>query len=467
MSSKLGFHIQRRRPGWPDVIADTVPALVKTLEWRLADEWVLEEQTDLIRRERARKWRKHNCFLLGRHVMASQHLDEPQVRAGEFWDRLLNELCGGDDSKKPHALARMRLYDAWEGYNEIGTGPDIENLGRFDAHIARFFHGEGIRYAAGGFSMTTPAMDEWPRYCQAILDEVDRGHGDLPDFLHLHEYWFPGDDWDDLVDSGGQIDPDRMRRATQGHMLHWRDLYTHPETPFSMRRPVIITECGWDQGWPQQLGYRQSARSDEDYVRWLVWYDQELQKPLDGIDYVVGAAIYTYGHEKRWESFEIDDTQGRGILDMLRAYLRTCNQAPHPQAWKAAWEAKPPDTEQTETHYVLLSEACPDSWRQALGEYLSVFRATSGQSLLDALRLAGSRHHITLIGSAISRYGVTQRWEDEIRQLKPETLIDRMHAQSVRELQRLATRRVSANDRYGERDAPPPPPRPRWLKGRS
>jgi hypothetical protein len=467
MTSKLGFHIQRRRPGWPDVIADTVPALIKTLEWRLVDEWVAEEQRDLIKRERAKKWRKHNCFLLGRHVMTPQYLEEPQVRAGEFWDRLLGELCGGDASQVPHVLARMRCFDAWEGYNEIGVGPDIEKLACFDAHLAHYFHNEGIRYAAGGFSMTTPTTEDWSRYCRALLDQVDRGNGDLPDLTHFHEYWFPGDDWGELVDSNGQIDSERMRQATRGYMLHWRDLYAHEATPPRMRRPVIISECGWDQGWPRQVGYRRSTRSDADYIKWLAWYDRELQKPLDGIDYVVGAAIYTYGHEDRWASFELDKTQGRGILDGLRAYLRTANQEPHSLDWKAAWEIKPPAVEPVETHYVLLSEACPESWRAALGEYLSAFRATSGQSLHDALRLAGEPHHITLVGSALSRHGVPREWEDQIRTDQPGTLVDRLNALSLRDLQRLASRRVRADDRYGVQDEQAAPPRPRWLERRS
>ena len=40
MGSKLGFHIQQRRSGWPDVVADTVPAVVKCLDYGILDEWV-------------------------------------------------------------------------------------------------------------------------------------------------------------------------------------------------------------------------------------------------------------------------------------------------------------------------------------------------------------------------------------------------------------------------------------------
>ncbi|MBM3188182.1 MAG: hypothetical protein FJZ90_05605 [Chloroflexi bacterium] len=37
MVSKLGFHIQRRPTGWPNGVADALPALVKSLAWRIAD----------------------------------------------------------------------------------------------------------------------------------------------------------------------------------------------------------------------------------------------------------------------------------------------------------------------------------------------------------------------------------------------------------------------------------------------
>ncbi|MFH1086899.1 MAG: hypothetical protein V1772_14210, partial [Chloroflexota bacterium] len=111
MNSKLGFHIQKRRPGWPDVVADTVPALVKTLEWALVDEWGAEEQTELLKRERAAKWGQFATFLLGRQVLADQYLDPPAQRADEFWRRLLERLTGGDPRRVPATLARMRLFD--------------------------------------------------------------------------------------------------------------------------------------------------------------------------------------------------------------------------------------------------------------------------------------------------------------------------------------------------------------------
>ena len=96
MGSKIGFHIQRRRRGWPNAVADAVPAVVKTLEWSIIDDWIPEEQSEPAKIQRARKWQDRNVFLLGRHPMRSQYLDSPADRAFEFWDRMLDDLSGGD-----------------------------------------------------------------------------------------------------------------------------------------------------------------------------------------------------------------------------------------------------------------------------------------------------------------------------------------------------------------------------------
>jgi hypothetical protein len=448
MPSKLGFHIQQRPQGWPETVAYAVPAVVKSLEWGILDEWRPEEQTDPVKHQRAEHWTQYRVFLLGRHLVTSQGLDNPADRAYEFWHRLLADLTGGDPSKNAQVLARMRYFDAWEGYNEVGSGPDIAQLGQFDALLARYFHREEMRYAGGGFSMTKPTLEEWPRYCTAVMNEVAAGRGDRPDFLHFHEYWWPPANWGELLRPDGQIDADKMRRATQGYMNHWRDLYQLAAMPAAMKRPVIITECGWDQGWPQQVGFRASTLPDEEYLKWLLWYDQELQQPLGGLDYVVGAAIYTYGHTAQWASFEIGQENGRGILDRLAAHLYQANPTPHPQAWRHAWDPiEPPIVE--ESHYVLMAQGCSQAWRHTLEKYLHAFRATNGQSLDDALRMAAARHHITLVGSAGSENGVSQAWEDEIRRRNPQVLIDRLAATTVLELRLFANRRVERNDRYG------------------
>ena len=464
-NSKLGLHLQKRRHGWPQVVADTTPALVKSLEWGIIDDWISAEQSDPIKIEHAHRWQSQHTFLLGRHV-TSLTPENPAQSATAFWDEMLDQLTGGDINKRGQVLGRMRRFDAWEGLNEIGTGAAIYALGQFDAALARIMHSHGLRYAGGGFAMTQPTPSDWGVYCDALLDAVSQGQGELPDFLHFHEYWYPDTSWPELLDAKGAIDADKMREATRGCMLHWRDLYACADTPRAMRLPVIISECGWDQHRPAQVGFRASELSDADYAAWLIWYDQELQRLLHDTDYVVGAAVFTYGHEARWESFEVDQVQGRGVLSDLMAYLRLANKEPHPQRWRAIWEASPghgqlPDGE---THYVLFGPRITSAWRHALDSYLGTFQATNGQSVLDATRMAGVEHHITLVGAADAELGVPSAWEREIRYRQPSVAMDRMHASSVWALRQIVARRVRHGDRYGQQDDQPILPRPRSLR---
>ena len=58
-------------------------------------------------------------------------------------------------------------------------------------------------------------------------------------------------------------------------------------------------------------------------------------------------------------------------------------------------------------------------------------------------------HHITLVGSAGSTYGVVQGVEDYIREHGPEIEIDRMMATNAEELKQVADERVASGRRFG------------------
>jgi len=105
-----------------------------------------------------------------------------------------------------------------------------------------------------------------------------------------------------------------------------------------------------------------------------------------------------------------------------------------------------------ETHYVLLAEDVNAEWRHALDRYLDTFKATNGQSLDDAVRLATDRHHITLVGGADAEFGAPQAWEVEIKTRNDKIVIDRMRARTADELRQLADLRAERNDRYGARE---------------
>jgi len=104
------------------------------------------------------------------------------------------------------------------------------------------------------------------------------------------------------------------------------------------------------------------------------------------------------------------------------------------------------------SHYVLMAKDITLSWRRALERYLHTFRATSGQSPEDALRLTATEHRVTLVGSATSLYGVPQETEDHLTGTDPNLLIDRMEADTSEELKELADLRAERDDPYGARD---------------
>jgi len=452
MTSKLGVHLQVLPQGWSDFVAEAKPAVVKSLEWGIADEWDPETIDDPEKRAKAQIWKDHKVFLLGRHVVSEQYLENPADQAVYFWQRLMQEKSGNGTLSEDEVLRKMRIFDAWEGYNEVGTGsgPEPRNLGVFDAHLARIFHEHDLKYAGGGFSMTHPTLDEWMRYCEGLLVEVEAGRGEIPDFLHLHEYWWPRIAWENLLNPDGSLDEEAMYEATTGYALNYRKLYESPITPDEMKLPLIISECGWDQAYPEQIGWAESGLPAVAYMQYLRWYDKELQKPIEGKQYVVGATIFTYGHHPRWESFELDKRGPDGLkpIDLLRNYLAAENTEPH--AWD--WMPKPKEPLAEVSHYVLMAQEISIEWRHALDNYLQTFRVTNGQSHDDALRLAAKEHHITLVGAPDAPMGVPQEVEDYIRRVKPEVLIDRMNVHTAEELKILADMRVERNDRYGAHD---------------
>ncbi|HID87701.1 MAG TPA: N-acetylmuramoyl-L-alanine amidase [Anaerolineae bacterium] len=102
-----------------------------------------------------------------------------------------------------------------------------------------------------------------------------------------------------------------------------------------------------------------------------------------------------------------------------------------------------------DSHYVLMAQNVPASWRRALERYFDTFKVTNGQSHDDAMVVHGTRHHITLVGSPECPYGVPQEVEDFIRAHAPEIEIDRMMATTAEELRRVADERAATGRRFG------------------
>jgi len=287
-NSKLGVHVNVVMPGLLEFITSAKPRVVKVLY--PADPLVWREVKEAI----------PQTLFVGRVVLSKQPLDDPITRAREFCQQHL----------LPAAERLRGIFQVWEGYNEIAvqTPEEMSKLATFEAEVARILHKHGFQAAVGGFSTGTPDLSLWEHFYPALVEG---------DYLHLHEYSAP-----------------TMRDGETWLCLRYRRVYEI--LPPSLRRPLIISECGVDGGGGR--GWKDFLNEDE-YLANLIWYDEELQRD----DFVVGATIFCAGCPA-WSSFDILGP----LANKLLAYL----QANPPQAWqypyppleqvlrKAAWDAK-------------------------------------------------------------------------------------------------------------------------------
>lgn len=268
--SKLGIHMQTTWPGWLDWVGAVKPRIVKTMVLGDPNEWFKAKE------------RSPGTFFVGRLMLNKQPLDDPERHAREFWERL-----------RPYAEPLREVFDAWEGYNEIGqeSQEEIERLARFEAERARIMHDAGFegRVAVGGFSVGNPELNLWEHFFPALQEG---------DFLHLHEYSAP-----------------RMTNGQGWYCLRYRKVYQR--LPKELRKPLIISECGVDRGVlgsGTRGGWRALGLRPEEYMYDLEWYDDELQDD----DYVVGAAIFTAGSFASERSFDIVGV----MIEKLGAYIQ-------------------------------------------------------------------------------------------------------------------------------------------------
>jgi hypothetical protein len=314
MNSKLGLHIQVRPPHWKAFLKAARPCIVKSMDLHVEDEW-----EDLIAEIRAETgWPDFDIFLLGRVQVPQslglssrrriETLDNPEASAQALWAEI--------QARTQHP----EVFDAWEGYNEIGTGSveEIKRLARFDAELARILHDNGLQVAMGGFSVTQPRLSLWPYYYETALPHAD--------YLHLHEVSWP-----------------TMQKGVGARCLYYRALYA--VLPEELRRPVIISECGLDRKVDEPTaphgGWKESGCTAAEYMAQLAWYDRELQQD----DYVIGAAIFTYGATSDWASFDVyQEEQGQpaGMLKRLQETLAQRNTEPHRRWWVRVAPITPP-----------------------------------------------------------------------------------------------------------------------------
>ncbi|UCC62330.1 MAG: hypothetical protein JSV36_16365 [Anaerolineae bacterium] len=218
----------------------------------------------------------------------------------------------------------------WEGHNEPVwvSKEDMAWYAQFEVERMRLMADEGLKCVIGNFSTGTPELDFWPAFLPAL--EAVKEHQAI---LGLHEYSCP---WMWWLTGKHQLDPGADEGDEGLTTLRYRKVYRQHLIPNGLGDvPLVITECGIDPlvghkppevgvgGTWKDLGDFWSQHDNKPdkadyYFEQLRWYDGELQKD----DYVVGAALFTWGSFKgTWRKFDVAGTPvARKLIDHARAH---------------------------------------------------------------------------------------------------------------------------------------------------
>ncbi len=181
----------------------------------------------------------------------------------------------------------------WEGMNEPvpSSVADAKLLNAWYVRFAQIMHAQGEKVAGFSWSTGNPTPANWDSILPYVVDAAA-----AVDVHAFHEYYnqaIQGQDW------GG------YRRFEQA-------------LPAYARKPVIITEAGYDDSGQAQGGYLGKI-SNAEYLNILKQYDQLLlQDP-----YVLGATIYQWG-DGNWPSFDLGP-----IVNALSDYVVAAGQGYH------------------------------------------------------------------------------------------------------------------------------------------
>jgi len=209
--TKLGLHVNHPPFKFIQFVRETQPRIIK----------FLDPNFDTVK---ACRDASPNSMLIGR-LVPPQPLDNPEQNAKDLAAFI-----------RPFADRLHDLYEAWEGYNEIGLVDDkpedrIEHAKRFNAFQVAFsdaMRANGLKTIAYSFATGNPNLALW----QYLQDGAAAA-----DYLGLHEYDAPTMDHDHqqgvAAGSGGMTLCLRYRRV-------W-DLL-EPRA----RKPIIIRGRGKD-----------------------------------------------------------------------------------------------------------------------------------------------------------------------------------------------------------------------------
>ena len=172
------------------------------------------------------------------------------------------------------------MISTWETANETGAHP-THNYMRYELRLVELLHNAGKQVAVQGCSMGTWAGSESdPMYDWRSnwVHEVLR----VANFINLHEYNFP------RMDS-----PEGVSWLTLRYRRMWDVL------PDDCKKPLLITECGIDQGGH---GGWKVFTDINDYLSQLEWYRQECMKD----SYVEALFPFCFGTaDSTWETYDL------------------------------------------------------------------------------------------------------------------------------------------------------------------
>lgn len=218
------------------------------------------------------------------------------------------------------------LPNLWvEGVNEpkLSNADDAHWYGFVEAKRTQLLHAKGLKAVIGNFATGNPTPELFAEFVKIIVSEWPATNA----LMGLHEY--------------GAIN---LSAAQDGaNALRHRML-----RPYAPGFRWAITECGLDRiqiggqwaggGWRKES----AAVSEEDYWRWLLDFNAELERDSD----VVCACVFTYGDTARWADYEMNDAKGINAnminaisADAAAVVKPDCNRTDVPDNWTHTVEA--------------------------------------------------------------------------------------------------------------------------------
>ena len=262
MPSKLSIHLSAYPSKAFDILEKMQPSVVKVFNQNS------EMNIDEIRRR---------C---GARIIYREYVDiDYHQSADDFFFRMKPSL----DKLRGRGII-------WEGVNEPvpDSVEDAKLLNAWTVRFAQIMHSEGELVAGFSWSTGNPTPDKWDSIVPYVVEAAA-----AVDVHAFHEYY--------NLTIGGQ-DWGRYRAFEQA-------------MPANARKPVIITEAGFDESGQAQGGYVGKISNDE-YLNVLKQYDQVLlQDP-----YVLGATIYQWG-DGNWPSFDLGP-----VINQLADYAVSVGQ---------------------------------------------------------------------------------------------------------------------------------------------